>query len=141
MLRFLRKKNPDREKVEKLAAAADRIAALILVDIPIMRFDVNYKERLKYPAVRGYLLGFFDAATEMLLVDGDNQSEYMAYLILAHRNLGLELDEANNFVSESVQLAGNDEVLEGVKLGESDFQALMSEGGDHRLGLERLMVK
>lgn len=122
MFGWFKKKDPFQNTDKRSGEVAKDSATLLYLPLTMCKDYPNFQERLKDPEVRGYMVGFFDAASQATQLQLPDDSQFIMFIALCHRILldGLVADPGS-YALDSAMLQGTPAFERGQKLGGSEY--------------------
>ncbi len=106
---------------ERSIDVALRAAAMIGMNMPMCRSVNNFKVKLQSPFVRGYFVGFFDAAVQLANLDLKSDEEFFEFVIEGHIFLKDYLRDPDSYAIRSLELRQDQKFSEGMDAGGKDY--------------------
>lgn len=103
-----------------------RTAQMLDMQLFICKSADRYDEVLNSPYVKGYLLGFFDAALQYSKVPVDNDERFFSLMAFGHMAL-LGKENAFDYVASSVMLQKDSKFQQGQTEGGSEYFDYLNE--------------
>lgn len=103
-----------------------RTAQMVEMQLFICKSVDRYDEMLNSPYVKGYLLGFFDAALQYSNVVVDNDEKFFSLMAFGHMAL-LGEKHAFDYVASSVMLQKDSQFQHGQAEGGSEYFDYLNE--------------
>lgn len=122
MFGWFKKKDPFQINDSRAGDVAKDAATLLYMPLMMCKSYDNFHERLQDPEVRGYMVGFFDAASQATQLQLPDDSQFITFIALCHRILleGLVTDPGS-YALDSAMLQGTPAFERGQKLGGSEY--------------------
>lgn len=130
MFGLFKKKQPAPKRIdERSHDILSRTAALLEMQLILCRSDEKYTELFNGNFVRGYLVGFFDAAIQHSGIPVESDQDFYLLIAAGHAHLfSGNTDKAAGFALESMHCQQNIEFNEAQRQGGEDcFKFLSGE--------------
>ena len=110
---------------EKSIDVALRAAAMLGMNMSMCKSVKNFKGKLLSPFVRGYFVGFFDAASQLANLGLKSNEEFFEFVIEGHIFLKEYLRDTDQYAITSLELRQDQAFSEGMSAGGKDhFESL-----------------
>lgn len=125
---FKKKRQPMAYLDERSVDVALRAAAMIGMSLFMCKSGNNFKGKLQSPYVRGYFVGFLDAASQLAKLGLKSDEEFFEFVIEGHIFLKDYLSDADSYAIKSLELRQDQEFSKGMSSGGKDyFKSLQSK--------------
>lgn len=122
MFGWFKKKDPLQITDKRVGEVAKNAATLLYLPLMLCKSYPNFQERLEDPEVRGYMVGFFDAAAQATQLALPDDSQFFVFIGLCHKLLlNQVLPDPTSYSMASLLLQGGIEFDKGQKLGGSEY--------------------
>ncbi len=107
---------------ERSVDVALRAAAMIGMNMFMCKSkNKNFKEKLQSPYVRGYFVGFLDAASQLANLGLKSDEEFFEFVIEGHIFLKDYLHDTDSYAVKSLELRQDQEFSRGMSSGGKDY--------------------
>ena len=117
-----------KKKRQPMASLNDRsldvaLCAAVMIDLTMLicRSVKNFEEKLQSQFVRGYFVGFLDAASQSANLDLRSDEEFFEFIIKGHVFLKDDLRDTDSYAIASLGLRQESKFSEGMSAGWSDY--------------------
>ncbi|MEN6647576.1 hypothetical protein [Stenotrophomonas hibiscicola] len=122
MLGWFKKKDPFQINDSRAGDVAKDAATLLYMPLMMCKSYPNFHGRLEDPEVRGYMVGFFDAASQATQLSLPNDSQFFTFVGLCHKLLLNEvLSDPGTYAMSSLLMQHIPAFDRGQKLGGSEY--------------------
>lgn len=118
---FKKKRQPMASLDDRSVDVALRAAAMIGMNMPMCRSVKNFKGKLQSPFVRGYFVGFLDAASQLANLGLQSDEEFFEFVIEGHIFLKDYLSDTDSYAIKSLELRQDQEFGNGMSSGGKDY--------------------
>jgi len=125
---FKKKRSPNKAADGRTHEVLARAASLLDLQLMLCRAECNqYNKFLRSKFVRGYLVGFFDAALQQAGIDAAEDDQFMLFISIGHTYLmGGDSERAGSFALDSLALQGDSEFDRGQAQGGAEYFDFLS---------------
>ncbi|HHA2503897.1 TPA: hypothetical protein ACOENT_002134 [Stenotrophomonas maltophilia] len=122
MFGWFKPKLPFGLKDSRALPVAQAVTQLLQLQLAMCGGMAALPDLLRYPMVRGYIVGFYDAASQLAGLSLGDESQFVAYMKLCHLTL-LEgiIDGPAGFTAMSLLTQAMPEFMAGQELGGRDY--------------------
>ena len=122
MFGWFKKKSPFQITDSRAGEVAKDAATLLYLPLMLCKSYNNFQERLEDPEVRGYMVGFFDAASQVTNLSLPEDTHFFAFIGLCHKLLLNEvLPDPGSYAMSSLLMQHMPAFDRGQKLGGSEY--------------------